>query len=134
MRRRRAAESGFSSLEILVCIVVLGIASLTLLSLISSSMTVNASSQYQVMAYKAAQDVMEQLIAMDYTQLPAQNGLTFDVISIKELTNKTIGSIGVVDVSGGSGKLYEITVRVAYVGDRTVPRLNINLVTRRAKS
>ncbi|MEK7448947.1 MAG: hypothetical protein AAB019_05615, partial [Planctomycetota bacterium] len=40
----------------------------------------NHSLQYQTLAMKAAQEMMEQLKTIDFATLPAQNGLPFQVL------------------------------------------------------
>lgn len=126
-------ESGVTLPEVIISLAILAGAALSLLGLFGSSLRVNSAVQHSTIAFKAGQEVMEQIMAMDYTSVPAQNGLTFDVIGIKELPNPTIGSVTVTDVSGGAGRLYEIVVRISYNGDGAIPKLNINLTARRAK-
>lgn len=124
-------NSGFSLLEVTVAVAILVTALFGLINLFNSGVVSNQHFRHRVIAMKACEEVMEQLKMMDYSQLPAQNNLAFEV-RIPELPNKNIGRIRVVDVSGGKGTLYEITVSAIHPGP-TPPPFSVTLVTRRAK-
>ena len=126
-------EEGHTLLEVIVAAAILSFVFLGLLGALVGNFTLNNHSRDRVMATQAARDVMEQLMSLNVEGLPAQGGLTFDVLSIPDLPNKHIGRIDIADRSGGSGKQYELAVTIEHSGCTGKPAFKVELVSRRAK-
>ena len=130
------SASGYTLLEVTAAMVLLAGTILGVIGVFTYAFRTNEISQTQTISYKAAQDVMEQIMAMDYGTLTAQNGVQFDVIGLDKVPPpNSLGLVTVTDVTPTPppGKLYQITVSVNYAGGNGVPRINVNLVTMRAK-
>ncbi|MBI4713136.1 MAG: prepilin-type N-terminal cleavage/methylation domain-containing protein [Planctomycetes bacterium] len=127
---------GFTLLEVIIAMTILVVGVVGLLGGFSLGLNSNQNLQHQTLATKACQEMMEQLKAMDFANLPAQNGLLFDTFEIKEERNgDNLGNVIVADVSGGLGNVLEITVTVSNtaVAPAVIPPFSARLVSRRSR-
>jgi uncharacterized protein (TIGR02598 family) len=128
------AEGGFSLLEVMIAMAVLAIAMAGILGLLLVTHQHNQSASETTMAYKACQEVMEQLQGMTYDEVLAQNGVTF---AAKKLhPDQQIGLITVTDASppGDPDTKAEIRVSVrAQPGQISKQAINVELVTWRSR-
>ena len=106
--RRGATRSGFSLLELLLTMTLLMVALLGYLRSISDSVDLRRSNRERAMAASAAQEVLEQMQASDFSDLLTTFGVApgnaFDVPGLDALDDDPDGSVGLirfpVDVGG----------------------------------
>lgn len=125
-------SAGFTYLELVIAMSILVVGVMGLMGGFNMGFQGNNSSQYKVLEMKAAQEMMEQLKAMDFAVLPAQDNLAFQVMEIPEAPGN-IGLVRVTDVSGGAGNVYEITVTVTIPDGQGLPPLSTRLVSMRSR-
>ena len=125
-------EQGHSLIEVTIAMVILVTAIMGLMGLFNTGFLCNEVTQNRLLAMKAVEEVMEQLKAMDFADLPAQDNLTFKFLDVS-LPDPNIGLIRVQDVSGGMGNVYEITVSISQPDLPGVPPFSAQLVSRRAR-
>jgi prepilin-type N-terminal cleavage/methylation domain-containing protein len=123
-------KKGLTLLEIMVSVTILSITIISVYGLLYQIYTSNNKNEERVICYKACQEVMERLLAMDYQQMLRQDGVRFDVKRI--LPGRYAGKIRIKDVSPQpSKKISEIEVSVVCQGYGK--DINVRIVTRRAK-
>ncbi|GIW73278.1 MAG: hypothetical protein KatS3mg102_2820 [Planctomycetota bacterium] len=127
------SQRGHTLVELTAAAAVLAIVLVGLLGTFATSLRSDRVEQDRLVATMAARDVMEQLAALPYEDLPAQDGLTFQVLGIQGLADPEIGRITVSDASGGSGELYVVVVEVDDPGGTGRVPFQFRLETRRAK-
>ena len=126
-------NEGHTLLEVTIAMTILLTALMGVMSVFNTGFVTNESTQNRLMATKAVEEVMEQLKALDFADLPAQDGLTFAFLDIPNLPDPNIGLMQVQDVSGGQGNIYEITVSLTHAGLTGVPPFSASLISRRAR-
>lgn len=124
--------AGFTYLELVIAMSIMTVGVMGLLTGFNMGFQSNNSMQYQVLEMKAAQEMMEQLKAMDFANLPAQDNLAFQVLEIPEAPGN-IGLVRVTDASGGAGNVYEIRVSVTIPDGLGLPPLSTRLVSMRSR-
>ena len=133
MKNVRNDEKGLTIVETVISISILAIGIIGMVGIIASLRTTDTLKN-EIVAYKAAQDVMEQLMAMDFADLEAQDGVAFDVYDLIGIDSPAnIGLIAVTDVYGDA-RLYELTITIVYAGDGSVLPIDVELTTRRSGS
>ena len=133
-RRPENANGGFSLLEVMIASAVFAVAMIGISGLILVTHQHSESSAETMVAYKASQEILEQLQAMTYDQMLAQDGVAFVVTQLHP--TQEIGSIEVTDVSepGLPDTKAEIRVRVqTQAGEITRMALNVELVSWRSR-
>jgi type II secretory pathway pseudopilin PulG len=126
----RRGRGGFSLIDLMVAMVILAVALVGVIGLILAVQTHNQSFSDSRLAYKASQEVMEQLLRLQYTTMRAQNGIRFEVPNIHQTAQ-----IGVVRIRDAGPPLdptsiTEIEVIVDTQGVGLKP-LRTSLVSRR---
>lgn len=114
------AARGSSMLEILVAMGLFAVTGSACLSVIYGTSVRNEWNEELGLAHKAAQQVMEDLLAMPFDTMQAQNNLAFGVPALG--TQKNVGRVQIVPLSNS---LVEIHVRVDH------EMIHVDLVTRR---
>jgi len=91
----------------------------------------NLGSDHTRQATKGCQEILEQLLAMNFATMSAQNGVPFVVPPLHP--TQALGSIQITDVSppGDPGTILEVVVRVQASGV-VDPPVNVALTTWRA--
>ena len=113
---------------------VLAIAMLGVMGLLLATQQHNASTSEANLATKACQEVLEQLRALSYDSMLAQNSLTF--VAKKIHPSWAIGQVDVTDVSpaGDPDTKAEIRVRIQTQPGQVSKRpLNVELVSWRSR-
>ncbi len=133
MRAGRRGKRGTSLLEVVIAFMVLALAIMGTMSLMLVLETHNASRTDANYAYKACQDTMEQLMAMDWVTMNGQNNVKFAVPAILDNKNNPadprilIGTVTVTNINpnnltdatatndttgAGAGTMVRVTVTV----------------------
>lgn len=135
--RVRRGRGGFSLVEVMIAMVVLAIALLGMMGVLLVTHQHNASTDETSLATKACQEMMEQLVGMDWATMWAQNGLPFAAPKLSPTAN--VGLVTITDLSGAGGGVGSSTkaeMRVAIVtqpGQVTRNPINVVLLSRRSK-
>ena len=114
--------------------VVLAIALLGVMGVLLVTHQHNTSSSEATLAYKSCQEVMEQLRAMSYDSMLAQNDVPF--VARKLHPNREIGMVQISDISPEAepDTLVEMRVRIRTgPGQVTRSPVNVELVSRRSR-
>jgi prepilin-type N-terminal cleavage/methylation domain-containing protein len=125
-------EKGYTLLEVVIAAGILAISLAGITAVFLSSMYADEYSQKLTIAYKAAQEVMEQLLAMQWEELALQDGVEFEVLGLG-IPDPKIGLISITDLSEEGGRLYEITVSIDHEPSDGTGPIKLKLITRRAK-
>ncbi len=142
--KRRVHQSGFSLMEVMLCLAVLAIGSIVTLTVMMGTSTQNETARGVSAGYKAAQDVAEALLSMSWSDLqnlrtyqqgPPARTLQFDVTApgFPRLSGGSYvkGQYTLTDISDQYGwlpntnKVYEIDIRIDH------QNIHARVVTRR---
>lgn len=85
VRWGRAERPGFSLIEALVASCLLGMVVLAVISAVTSAQSLSFEGQKQILAAMAADDLMTELVMLDYADIQAKNGLDQPVGELKTL-------------------------------------------------
>ncbi len=135
--RARCGQGGFSILEVMIAMVILAIALLGMMGVLLLLHQHNTSMDEASLATKACQEMMEQLVGLDWATMWAQNGLAFVAPKLSPTAN--VGLIQITDLSGagaGAGSSTKAEMRVAIVtqpGQVTRNPITVVLLSRRSK-
>jgi Tfp pilus assembly protein PilV len=118
----------------MIAMVVLSIAMMGVLGLLLVTHQHNASASESTVAYKACQEIMEQIGAMTYDQMKTQDGVTF--VATKIHPTLPLGVIQITDISPGGDPDTKSEVQVSITtqpGQYTKQPLNVELVSWRSR-
>ncbi|MEK7449899.1 MAG: hypothetical protein AAB019_10520 [Planctomycetota bacterium] len=126
-------NKGNSLLEVTIAVGILATALMGATSLFNTSAVNNEYTNQRVLAFKACEEVMEEMKVRPFaTLLTTYNNTAFAFLDVKSLPNQNIGLIQITDVGAVAGNLYEITVSITHPGPKPPP-FSAKLVSRRAK-
>jgi len=106
-------EGGFTILEVMIALTIFAIVAISITLAIASSARSSEHAQDWTAAYKATQKVMEEVMSLEYSEIPLQDGVTFQVLST---TRPVTGTIVVEDIGptwgGPAGSAYQVTITI----------------------
>jgi hypothetical protein len=115
---------------IAACVLVIAVMGTVSMLLVIQGHNMSADDARQ--AHKACQDVLEELLAMDYDTMAAQDGVAF--VATRLHPTIPLGRIEVSDISppGDNGTIAVVTVRVQSTRETFRP-VDVAITTRRAR-
>lgn len=97
MKNKKSCQRGTTLLEVIIAFMVLSLAIVGTLSLVLVIETHNSARTEANHAYKACQDVMEQLLTFGWPTMVAQNNITFIVPPVNQ--QEAIGNITITNIN-----------------------------------
>ncbi|MBL8746156.1 MAG: hypothetical protein JNK58_07350 [Phycisphaerae bacterium] len=113
--RRSAATSAFTLIEALVASTLLGMVVLAVISAVTTSQQLSFEGQKQILAAMAADDLMAELVVLDYENLKIKDNLDQPVGSIQTLSGNAYTA-----TAWALGRRADVTEQLLYY-----PELNI---------
>ncbi|MBN1808462.1 MAG: prepilin-type N-terminal cleavage/methylation domain-containing protein [Planctomycetes bacterium] len=106
-------EAGFTLLELMLATAVLAAVAVAIGLVMTSVDRSDRHAQEWTASYRAAQKVMEEILSLEYSETPLQDGLVFTVLATSIPTQ---GTVAVEDVGaewgGAAGTAYRITISI----------------------
>ena len=135
MRARNKAKRGTSLLEVIIAFMVLALAIVGTMSLMLVLETHNTARSDANYAYKASTDMMEQLMAMDWATMNAQNNVKFAVPAVLDNKNNPadprilIGTVTITNINPANLTDASATNDTTGAGAGTMVRVTITVST-----
>ncbi len=121
-RRRPRPRLGWTLIEVVVALGLLVVLLLGLAAALTSARSVDALARERLHATLRASSIMDELAATPWAQLPARDGLTFDVT--------TDGDAGAHDLLPGGGRARAGLVELEVADGRDLVRARVSVVFR----
>lgn len=115
VRRERAIPSAFSLIEALVASTLLGMIVLAMISAVTTSQQLSFEGQKQILAAMAADDLMAELVSLDYDDLKMKDNLDQPIGEVETLEGNMYS-----DVVWPLGRRIEVTEELLYYGELDV--------------
>lgn len=114
-RRGRIIRSAFSLIEALVASTLLSMIVLAVISAVTTAQSISFEGQKQILAAMAADDLMAELVVLDYEDLKLRNNTDQPIGSMV-----TLAGADYTDVSWALGRRIEVIEQLLYYADLDV--------------
>jgi hypothetical protein len=112
LKSRRRGRSAFTLIEALVASTLLGVVVLAVISAVTTSQQMSFEGQKTILAAMAADDLMAELVVLDYNDLKLQDNVDQAIGSLQ-----TLGGSAYTDAAWALGRHVEVTEETLFYGD-----------------